>query len=83
MPLEPVDRGFETRNLRVDHVGFGDAGRDPMRRVGKSGTDGEQLRLDFFENPGQVGVKSRGPGGSQRGVQFVNFAVRINPCVSL
>ena len=54
-----------------------------VRGIGQLGSKREEIALNLFDVSHQIGVDQMRTGGPEACVQLVDFAVRVNPIVSL
>ena len=81
--LETIDRQFEPFHRIGANHDFFDARSDARRGIGKPRAEGEQILLQRFDQRADFFIHAGGTGHSQTRVQFVDFAVRIDPCIGL
>ena len=79
--FEPIDRQLEALDaIAADHDFF-DARGNARGRIREAGADGKQVLLQPLDGRADFFIDAGGTGGAQTGVQFVDLAVGIHPCV--
>jgi len=88
--LEPIDELLEALDIGVMKRRLRDAGRNPVGRISQPGAKRKQIALDLHERvadvrePGAVrAAAQRCERETEEGVEFVDFAVRIDAGVAL
>ena len=88
--LEAIDQLFEALDIGIVNHGLRHAGRNPLGGIGKPGAERKQIALDQDERvvdvgePGALGTTGqRGDRKAEKGVELVDFAVRVNASIAL
>ena len=81
--FEPIDQLFEPLDVSVAERRLADARRDPIARIGKLRTEGEEVLLNLDERLVQISVEAVGAHQAKPRVQLVDVPVRVDAAVGL
>jgi A/G-specific adenine glycosylase len=81
--FERVDPALKPRDIGFPEQRFFDSHGNTVPGVGQHGANGEEVTLQVFEHPANLGIDPFGPGVSQPGVHLVDLTVGLHEGVAL